>query len=122
VMYPQLQELYLKYQDRGLVVLGFPCNQFGKQEPGTNEEILSFVKEKYNVTFPILDKIDVNGTNAHPIFLFLRAKLTGTLGSSVKWNFTKFLCNRQGIPKLRYSPPTKPLSFEADIIKLLDEQ
>jgi len=121
VMYPQLQELYQKYEGRGLVVLAFPCNQFGKQEPGTNEEIKSFVTEKHNVTFPVFDKIDVNGAAAHPIFLFLRAKLTGTLGSSVKWNFTKFLCDRNGIPKLRYSPPTKPFSFEADIIKLLDE-
>jgi len=122
VMYPQLQELYSKYQDKGFVVLAFPCNQFGKQEPGTNEEIKSFVKEKHNVTFPMFDKVDVNGANAHAIFLFLRAKLKGTLGSSVKWNFTKFLCNRKGIPMFRYAPPTKPTSFEADIIKLLDDQ
>jgi len=121
-MYPQLQELYLKYADRGLVVLAFPCNQFGKQEPGTNQEIKSFVKEKHSITFPMFDKIEVNGPNAHPLFLFLRAKLTGTLGSSIKWNFTKFLSDRNGIPKYRYSPTAKPASFEDAIVKLLDEK
>jgi len=121
-MYPQLQEMYDKYKDKGFIVLGFPCNQFGKQEPGTNEEIKTFVATKFAtpITFPIFDKIDVNGTTAHPMFTFLRSKLTGTLGSSVKWNFTKFLCDRQGIPIERYSPVTKPVSFEDQVVKLLN--
>lgn len=116
--YTQLQQLQEKYGAKGFTVLGFPCNQFGKQEPGTSAEIKEFVK-KYSVTFPLFDKIEVNGANAHPIFKFLRAKLKGILGSSVKWNFTKFLCNRDGIPVERFGPPTSPLSFEASIAKLL---
>jgi len=118
VNYTQLQQLQAKYGERGFTVLGFPCNQFGKQEPGTNTEIKEFVK-KYGVTFPLFDKIEVNGVGAHPIFKFLRAKLKGILGSSVKWNFTKFLCNREGIPIERFGPPTSPMSFESSIVKLL---
>jgi len=120
-MYSQLQELYTKLADRGFVVLGFPCNQFGKQEPGSNEQIKTFIKTEFGITFPVFDKVDVNGANAHPLFLFLRSKLTGVLGTSVKWNFTKFLCNRRGEPVKRYAPPTKPLTFEEDIVQLLNE-
>lgn len=115
-----MQALYAKYRDQGFVILGFPCNQFGKQEPDTEAKIKEFVK-KYNVEFPMFAKIDVNGSKTDPIFLFLRAKLGGLLGSSVKWNFTKFLCNRSGIPVLRFGPPTKPFDFESDIAKLLQE-
>jgi len=107
------------YEPSGLVILGFPCNQFGRQEPGTNEEILSFVQERFGVTFPMFDKIDVNGSNTHPIFAFLKSTLTGTLGSLIKWNFTKFLVNRQGIPFKRHGPKTNPLEFESDIKTLL---
>jgi len=121
-MYEQMQELYKRHKDKGFQILAFPCNQFGKQEPGTNDEIKQFVKEKFNVQFPVFDKINVNGKDAHPVFIFLRSQLTGVLGSSVKWNFTKFLCNRQGIPVKRYGPPSKPFAFEDDILKLLDEK
>jgi len=111
--------LYEKYNNRGFEILAFPCNQFGKQEPAPNQDIEKFVKEKFNVTFPMFSKINVNGKEADPLFLYLRSELTGTLGTSVKWNFTKFLCNRKGKPIKRYGPPTKPLSFEDQIIALL---
>jgi len=117
-MYDQLQQVYAKYNDKGLEILAFPCNQFGKQEPGTNEDIKKFAASK-GATFKIFDKIDVNGKNAHPLYLYLRKELKGTLGSLIKWNFTKFLCNRDGKPIKRYSPPSKPLSFEPDILELL---
>jgi len=115
-----MQILYLKYAAQGFEILAFPCNQFGKQEPGTNQQIKEFVASK-GATFPIFDKIDVNGKNTHPLFLFLRKELKGTLGSSVKWNFTKFLCDRTGRPVKRFGPPTKPLSFEQDIVELLSK-
>jgi len=121
-MYEQMQELYKRHKDKGFEILAFPCNQFGKQEPGTNEEIKQFVKEKFSVGFPVFDKINVNGKDAHPIFSFLRSQLSGVLGSSVKWNFTKFLCDRRGVPVKRFGPPSKPFSFEDDIIKLLAEK
>eukprot|EP01120_Amphizonella_sp_Union-15-10_P013369 TRINITY_DN618_c0_g4_i2.p1 TRINITY_DN618_c0_g4~~TRINITY_DN618_c0_g4_i2.p1 ORF type:complete len:116 (-),score=20.96 TRINITY_DN618_c0_g4_i2:92-439(-) len=114
-------QLYKKYKESGLEILAFPCNQFGRQEPGNETQIKKFVTEKYGVTFPMFSKIEVNGKNAHPIFHFLRKKLPGTLGTSIKWNFTKFLCNRDGIPVKRYGPPTKPLEFENDIKAILDE-
>lgn len=117
-MYEQLQEVYSRYKDQGFEVLGFPCNQFGKQEPGTNEQIREFAKGK-GATFPIFGKVNVNGKDADPLFVFLRSRLTGLLGSSIKWNFTKFLCNREGLPVKRYAPTAKPLSFEDDIRKLL---
>jgi glutathione peroxidase len=120
-MYTQLQELYTKHSDKGFVVLAFPCNQFGNQEPGTNDQIKQFVKNEFGITFPVFDKLEVNGPNAHPLFLYLRSQLTGVLGTSVKWNFTKFLCDRKGKPIKRYSPPSKPLSFEEDIVQLLQQ-
>jgi len=113
-----MQSLYEKYADQGLVILGFPCNQFGKQEPENEAAILRFV-QNLGVTFPIMSKVKVNGSDTHPIFLFLRAKLGGTLGSTVKWNFTKFLCDRKGVPQKRFGPPTKPFDFEEDIIEML---
>jgi len=120
-MYEQMQQIYDRNKDKGFEILAFPCNQFGKQEPGTNEEIKTFAFSK-GATFTIFDKIEVNGKNAHPLFLFLRKELKGTLGSSVKWNFTKFLCDRSGKPVRRYGPPSKPLSFENDIIELLEKK
>ncbi|KAG4049489.1 hypothetical protein PC123_g15227 [Phytophthora cactorum] len=116
--YPELQQLHEKYQEEGLVVLGFPCNQFAGQEPGTHEEILEFVKQ-YNVTFPLFEKHDVNGSNARPVFTYLKAKLPGTFGNYIKWNFTKFLVDRNGQPFKRYAPKDLPLSFEEDIKELL---
>jgi len=110
--------MYGRLKDRGFEILAFPCNQFGSQEPGTNEDIKKFVAG-YNVQFPVFAKIKVNGDEAHPLFKFLRAKLSGILGSSIKWNFTKFLVNREGVPVQRFAPPNKPLNFEEEIIKLL---
>jgi len=121
VMYEQMQVLHARYQSQGFEILAFPCNQFGKQEPGTNEQIKKFAASK-GATFKIFDKILVNGKETHPLFRYLRASLSGTLGSSVKWNFTKFLCNRQGLPIKRFGPPSKPFSFEEDILKMLQEK
>jgi glutathione peroxidase-family protein len=118
-MYEQMQEVYKRLQARGLEILAFPCNQFGKQEPKTEAEIKEFVAKK-GATFPLFGKIDVNGKNADPIFVFLKSKLTGVLGSSIKWNFTKFLCDRNGKPLKRYSPPAKPLDFEKEIVEVLE--
>ncbi|RLN57196.1 hypothetical protein BBP00_00007624 [Phytophthora kernoviae] len=116
--YPELQQLYEKYKDEGLEILAFPCNQFAGQEPGTNEEIIEFVKQ-YNVTFPLFEKNDVNGSDARPVFTYLKAKLPGTFGNYIKWNFTKFLVDRNGQPFKRYAPKDLPLSFEDDIKELL---
>ncbi|VDL91678.1 unnamed protein product [Schistocephalus solidus] len=106
--YRQLQKLYTTYADQGLRILAFPCNQFGSQEPGTNEQIKNFAVAKYHVTFDLFDKVDVNGPNAHPIFAYLQEALTGLLTNSIKWNFTKFLVDRHGRPHSRYSPTTDP--------------
>jgi len=113
-------DIYNEYKGLDFTVLAFPCNQFGKQEPGTNEQIKDFARNKYHAEFPIMDKVDVNGANACEVYKFLRQKLSGTLGSSIKWNFTKFLCNRQGLPVKRYGPPTKPAEIVPDIVKLLE--
>lgn len=118
--YEGLEQLYKQYKDRGLVILGFPCNQFGGQEPGEKEEIESFCQVNYGVTFPMFDKIDVNGENAHPLFKFLKRKLSGFLGGKIKWNFTKFLVDRSGKPVKRYAPVTAPEKLVADIERLLD--
>ncbi|KAH9256334.1 hypothetical protein BASA81_005555 [Batrachochytrium salamandrivorans] len=116
--YPQLAQLYDKYHAQGFEVLGFPTNNFGNQEPGTEAEIEEFVKQ-FGVKFPMFQKIDVNGSEAHPVFRFLKGKLGGVLGSSIKWNFTKFLCDRNGVPIKRYGPATTPNSFEEDIQEML---
>ena len=109
VNYTQLVELHNKYSEsHGLRILGFPCNQFGSQEPGTDEEIKAFA-EKYGVKFDMFSKIKVNGSDAHPLFEYLKKKQGGTLGSFIKWNFTKFLINKDGIPVARYSPQTSPI-------------
>ena len=119
--YPELQQLYEKYKDEGLEVLAFPCNQFAGQEPGTHEEIMEFVKQ-YNVTFPFFEKHDVNGATARPVFTYLKAKLPGTFGNYIKWNFTKFLIDRNGQPFKRFAPKDRPLSFEEDIKTLLAQK
>lgn len=107
--------MYDKYKSNGFVVLGFPCNQFGKQEPGSNEDILKFVS-KYKVTFPIFSKVKVNGSEANAVFKFLTKRLPGYFWSFIKWNFTKFLVSRQGVPISRFGPQKNPFSFE-DVIQ-----
>ncbi len=115
-----LEALYEKYKDRGLVVLGFPCNQFLSQDPGSNDEISQFCELNYGVTFPMFAKIDVNGDNADPLFKHLTSAAPGLLGSkAVKWNFTKFLADRNGRVISRYAPATKPEDIAADIERLL---
>ncbi|MDT0212425.1 glutathione peroxidase [Rothia sp. ARF10] len=114
-----LEELWQEFRDRGLVVLGFPCNQFGGQEPGDAEEIGSFCQRNYGVTFPMFDKVDVNGDDAHPLFEWLRSEKGGMLGSKIKWNFTKFLVGRDGKVLDRYAPTTTPDALRDDIEKAL---
>lgn len=118
--YKGLQELYLKYKDKGLEILAFPCNQFGNQEPGTNEEIKEFCSTNFNVTFPLFDKINVNGENAHPLYKYLKSVKSGLITDDIKWNFTKFLVNRQGIPVERFAHTTDPMSMAPAIEKLLN--
>lgn len=107
--YAGLEALYRKYKDRGFAILGFPCNQFLKQEPGTSDEIRQFCSMKYDVTFPIFGKIDVNGSGTHPLYQHLKAAAPGTLGTrAIKWNFTKFLVNKNGEVVERFEPRTAP--------------
>jgi glutathione peroxidase len=121
--YEGLEKLYRKYKDKGFEILAFPCNQFGNQEPGTNEEIKNFCSTKYNVTFRLFDKIDVNGPNTHPLYKFLKEAKPGLMGSKdIKWNFTKFLIDRNGNVVERYAPQTTPESIEKDIEKLLNSK
>jgi len=111
-----LEALYESYKDRGFVVLGFPCNQFGAQEPGDADEIASFCKLTYDVTFPMMAKIDVNGPGAHPLYLWLKSQKKGLLGSeAIKWNFTKFLVSREGEVVARFGPMSEPKSLEKAI-------
>jgi glutathione peroxidase len=117
--YEGLEALYQKYKDRGLVILGFPCNQFGGQEPGGVAEIEQTCLINYGVSFPVFEKVDVNGAAAHPIFEFLTRKLPGWFGRRIKWNFTKFLVGRDGQPHRRFAPMTKPAGLEAAIEKAL---
>lgn len=118
--YAGLEHLYERYRDRGLVVLGFPCNQFGEQEPGSAEEIGAFCQKNYGVSFPVFEKIDVNGDNAHPLYRWLKEAAPGVLGSkSIKWNFTKFLVDRSGHVKARYAPTTRPEDLAGDIEAVL---
>ncbi|ESN98543.1 hypothetical protein HELRODRAFT_192974 [Helobdella robusta] len=116
--YKQLQALYDEFScSKGLKILGFPCNQFGGQEPWPEAEIKKFVTENYGVTFDMFAKIDVNGGKAHPLFQFLKSKQGGTLGDFIKWNFTKFLIDKNGEPVKRYSPTTEPLEIKKDLGK-----
>lgn len=117
--YEGLEALYKKYADQGLVVLGFPCNQFGKQEPGGAEEIGQTCYINYGVSFPMFEKIDVNGSAAHPVFRYLKSELPGLLGGRVMWNFTKFLIGRDGKPLKRFAPFTTPEKMEAAIVAAL---
>ena len=119
--YEGLQSLYAKYQERGLEVLGFPCDQFGHQEPGSDDEIHSFCQVNYGVNFPLFSKIEVNGKDAHPVFKFLKGEKGGLLGDGIKWNFTKFLVDKQGNVVERYAPTTSPKAIEPQIEKLLAE-
>jgi glutathione peroxidase len=113
--YKGLQELYAKYGDRGLEVLGFPCDQFGHQEPGNDEEIKSFCELNYGVSFPLFSKIEVNGDNADPLYKFLKKEKGGLLGDAIKWNFTKFLVDKQGTVVERFAPTTTPEKIATDI-------
>mgnify|MGYP000163830889 CR=1 FL=1 len=118
--YAGLQKLHESYAPRGLVVIGFPCNQFGAQEPGTESEIQEFCQLNYGVKFPMFGKIDVNGKDAHPLFKFLTSEKPGILGTEmIKWNFTKFLVDKEGNPVKRYGSNTKPEEIAPDIEKLL---
>ena len=118
--YVGLERLYAQYAPRGFVVLGFPCNQFGQQEPGNAVEIGEFCLKNYGVSFPMFEKIDVNGTNAHAIYTYLKNEAPGLLGTrAIKWNFTKFLLDRSGEVTARYAPRTKPESLAGDIERLL---
>jgi|SRR5688572_27305299 len=118
--YAGLEALHRRYKDRGLVVLGFPCDQFGHQEPGTSEEIASFCDSRFGVSFPMHAKVEVNGAGAHPLFVRLKEKAPGLLGTqAIKWNFTKFLVDRKGNVVERYAPNTTPEALAPDIEKLL---
>ncbi|MGK8932541.1 glutathione peroxidase [Pluralibacter gergoviae] len=118
--YGGLEALYKKYADQGLVVLGFPCNQFGKQEPGGADEIAQTCRVNYGVSFPMFGKVEVNGSAAHPMFRYLKKALPGVLGGRIKWNFTKFLIGRDGKPLRRFAPYTSPEKMEASIAAALE--
>ena len=118
--YAELEALYRKYQDRGFVVLGFPCNQFGGQEPGSEADIAAFCRTTYDVTFPLFAKVEVNGPGAHPLFALLKSARPGALGTeAIKWNFTKFLVGRSGDVVKRYGSSTTPRQLEADVVAQL---
>ena len=119
--YKGLEELYRTYADRGLVVLGFPCDQFGNQEPGDEEEIATFCERNFGVTFPLFSKIDVNGKDAHPLYQWLRSEKGGMVGSKIRWNFTKFLIDPEGKVVQRYGSTTTPDQIADDIEALLPE-
>ncbi|KAB7731175.1 glutathione peroxidase [Rudanella paleaurantiibacter] len=114
-----LENLYQKYKDKGLVILGFPCNQFGNQEPGSEKSITEGCLINYGVTFPMFSKVDVNGANTHPVFRFLKNRLTGWFGSRIKWNFTKFLVDKEGNPVRRFAPITSPDKLDHYLARLL---
>ena len=117
--YSGLQTLYKQLHPRGFEILAFPCDQFGHQEPGSDAEISNFCDEAYGVTFPLFAKIEVNGKNAHPLYVWLKQQKGGLLGDSIKWNFTKFLIDRAGIVRARFAPPTKPESLARKVEELL---
>lgn len=117
--YEGLEKLYQKYKNKGFVVLGFPCNQFGQQEPGDEKSISEGCLVNYGVTFPMFSKVEVNGENAHPIFNYLKSELRGLFGSRIKWNFTKFLVDKEGRPIKRFAPTTKPERIDKYLDKIL---
>ncbi|MFB0710258.1 glutathione peroxidase [Buttiauxella noackiae] len=118
--YAGLEALYKNYADQGLVVLGFPCNQFGKQEPGGADEIAHTCHINYGVSFPMFEKVEVNGPATHPVFRYLKDELPGLLGGRIKWNFTKFLIGRDGKPLKRFAPISTPEKMEAAIVAALE--
>ncbi|KAG2498069.1 hypothetical protein HYH03_003829 [Edaphochlamys debaryana] len=117
--YEELQAVQDKYGKKGFTVVGFPCNQFGKQEPGSNQSIKQFAKSEYGVTFPLMSKVDVNGPGAEPVFEWLKSEKGGLLGNDIKWNFTKFLVDKEGNVVGRYPSTTSPAQIEKDIEKVL---
>ena len=119
--YEGLEELYEKYKDQGFVILGFPCNQFGAQEPGGNEEIKNFCTSTFSVTFPMMSKIDVNGDDADPLYKFLKKEKGGILGDDIKWNFTKFLVSRDGSIVKRFEPTHPMAGVEEEILMQLSK-
>ena len=114
-----LETLYQHYRDQGLMIIGFPCNQFGNQDPANNDEIVAFCQKNYGVSFPMMAKVDVNGSDVHPVFKWLKNQKGGLLTDGIKWNFTKFLINRQGHVAARFAPLTKPEKLQSDIERLL---
>ncbi|XP_021735838.1 probable glutathione peroxidase 8 [Chenopodium quinoa] len=118
--YTELNQLYDKYKDQGLEILAFPCNQFGDEEPGSNDEIIEFVCTRFKSDFPIFDKIEVNGDNASPLYQFLKLGKWGIFGDDIQWNFAKFLVDKDGQVVGRYYPTTSPFSLEYDIKRLLE--
>ncbi len=120
--YAGLEALYQKYRDRGFAVLGFPCNQFGAQEPGSAHDIAAFCEKNYGVSFPMFAKVEVNGAGAHPLFVWLKQQAPGVLGTEgIKWNFTKFLVDKNGRVTARYAPTTRPEDLDDAIAALLAE-
>ena len=117
--YDGLEALYKKYKDQGLVVIGFPCDQFAHQEPGSDAEIAEFCRLNHGVTFPLMSKIEVNGDGAHPIYKYLKTAAKGTFGNAIKWNFTKFLISRDGSKVERFAPTTTPEALDSKIAELL---
>ncbi|KAL1830088.1 hypothetical protein DCAR_0209496 [Daucus carota subsp. sativus] len=117
--YTELAQLYEKYKNQGLEILAFPCNQFGAQEPGSNEQIVEFACTRFKAEYPIFDKVDVNGSNAAPVYKYLKSSKGGLFGDGIKWNFAKFLVDKDGKVVDRYAPTTSPLSIEKDVKKLL---
>lgn len=117
--YKGLEELHKRYSGKGLLVVAFPCDQFAHQEPGNDEDIKGFCERNFGVTFPIMSKIDVNGPSTHPVFAWLKQRARGGLGKRIKWNFTKFLVERDGVTVHRYAPTTEPEELAADIEKAL---
>lgn len=118
--YAGLEALYKKYADKGLIIMGFPCNQFGKQEPGGADDIAQTCLINYGVSFPMFGKVEVNGAATHPVFRYLKEELPGVLGGRIKWNFTKFLIGRDGKPLKRFAPITTPEKMEATILAALE--
>lgn len=119
--YDGLQDLYEKYQMKGFEILDFPCNQFGHQAPGSDEEIGAFCTGRYGITFPQFKKIDVNGKNESPLYTYLKSEQKGTFGNKIKWNFTKFLVNRKGEVVNRFAPTKTPEALDKEVAKLLEE-
>jgi glutathione peroxidase len=117
--YKGLQALHAEYAPRGFSVLAFPCDQFGRQEPGSDQEIASFCDRSFGVTFPLFAKIEVNGPRAHPLYVWLTQQKGGLLGSGIKWNFTKFLVNKAGLVRARFAPTAKPETLSRDVAALL---